>query len=42
MFSECEWGEDAAMRNCERVLKRQYTQIKETHDRIRNLEKKAA
>lgn len=51
ILSECEWGEDSAMRNYERVLKQnlppnvlpvvkhQYTQIKDAHNRIRNLEK---
>ena len=54
IISECEWGEDSALRNYERVLKQnlppnvlpvvkhQYTQIKQTHNRIRDLEKKAA
>jgi len=54
IISECEWGEDAALRNYERVLKQnlppnvlpvvkhQYSQIKEVHNRIRNMEKKAA
>jgi uncharacterized protein (TIGR02284 family) len=54
IISECEWGEDSALRNYERVLKQnlppsvlpvvkhQYTQIKEAHNRIRDLEKKAA
>jgi len=54
IISECEWGEDSALRNYERVLKQnlppsvlpvvkhQYTQIKEAHNRLRDLEKKAA
>lgn len=54
ILSECEWGDDSALRNYERVLrqnlppgvlpvvKHQYTRIKETHNRIRDLEKKAA
>jgi uncharacterized protein (TIGR02284 family) len=54
IISECEWGEDSALRNYERVLKQnlppnvlpvvkhQYTEIKETHNRIRLLEQKAA
>jgi len=54
ILSECEWGEDSALRNYERVLKQnlppnvlpvvkhQYTQIKEAHNRIRDLEKRAA
>jgi len=53
ILSECEWGEDSALRNYERVLKQnlppnvlpvvkhQYTEIKEAHNRIRNLEKAA-
>src|SRR5690242_8311075 len=54
ILSECEWGEDSALRNYERVLKQnlppnvlpvvkhQYTQIKGTRDRIREMERKAA
>jgi len=54
ILSECEWGEDSAMRNYERILKQhlpptvlpvvkhQYTQIKESHNYIRRLERKAA
>jgi len=54
IVSECEWGEDSALHNYERVLKQnlppnvlpvvkhQYTQIKDTHNRIRDLEKRAA
>jgi len=54
IISECEWGEDAALRNYERVLKQnlppnvlpvvkhQYTQIKQTHNHIRDLEQRAA
>ncbi len=51
VLSECERGEDSAVRNYERALKlnlppdvmslveRQFTQVKQTHDRIRSLEK---
>ena len=51
--SECEWGEDAALKNYERVLKQnlppnvlpvvkhQYTQIKDSHNRLHNLDKAA-
>jgi uncharacterized protein (TIGR02284 family) len=54
IVSECEWGEDAALRNYERVLKQnlppsvlpvvkyQYSQIKLNHSRIRDLEQRAA
>jgi uncharacterized protein (TIGR02284 family) len=54
ILSECEWGEDSGLRNYERVLKQnlphhvlpvvkhQYVQIKETHNQIRSLEKRAA
>lgn len=54
ILSECEWGEDSALRNYERVLKQhlpptvlpvvkhQYTQIKETHHHIHNVERKVA
>ena len=54
IISECEWGEDAALHNYERVLsqnlppnvlpvvKHQYTQIKDAHNRIRGMEKRAA
>src|SRR5262249_525437 len=54
LLSEWEWGDDTAMRNYERVLKQnlppnvlpvvkhQYTQIKGTRDRIREMERKAA
>jgi uncharacterized protein (TIGR02284 family) len=53
IVSECEWGEDAALRNYERVLKQnlqpnvlpvvkhQYTQIKQAHNRLRDMEKAA-
>jgi uncharacterized protein (TIGR02284 family) len=53
LISECEWGEDSALRNYERVLKQnlppnvlpvvkhQYTQIKDTHNRIHELERAA-
>jgi uncharacterized protein (TIGR02284 family) len=53
VIAECERGEDAALENYERVLKQnlppnvlpvvkhQYTQIKYTHDRIRDIEKAA-
>ena len=51
VISECERGEDSAVRNYQDALKenlpaelqttiqRQYTQVKEAHDRIRALEK---
>ncbi|HJU56296.1 MAG TPA: PA2169 family four-helix-bundle protein [Pyrinomonadaceae bacterium] len=51
VISECERGEDSAVRNYQDALKenlpaniqtvvqRQYTQVKEAHDRIRSLEK---
>ena len=54
ILSECEWGEDSALRNYERVLrqnlppgvlpvvKHHHTRIKESHNRLRDLEKKAA
>ena len=53
IVGECEWGEDAALRNYERVLKQslppnvwpvvkhQYTRIRETHDRLRDRKKAA-
>lgn len=54
ILSECEWGEDSALRNYERVLKQnlppsvlpvvkhQFSEIRETHKRIHDLERKAA
>jgi uncharacterized protein (TIGR02284 family) len=54
ILSECEWAEDAALRNYERVLKQtvppnvlrivkhQYTQIKRTRNRIHEMYRKAA
>jgi|SRR5579884_1842013 len=54
ILSECEWGEDAALRNYERVLKQnlpptvlptvkhQYTQIKDALHHLRGLQRKAA
>ena len=54
ILSECEWGDDTALRNYERVLKQnlppnvlpvvkhQYTEIKNTRNRIREMERKAA
>ena len=54
ILSECEWGEESALRNYERVLKQnlppnvlpvvkhQYTQIKDARNRVRDLEKRAA
>jgi uncharacterized protein (TIGR02284 family) len=54
IIAECERGEDAAVENYQRVLKQnlppnvlpvakhQFTQIKRSHDRIRNLQEKAA
>ena len=54
ILSECEWGDDSAVRNYERVLKQnlppgvlpvvkhQYTQIKDARNRIREMERKAA
>ena len=54
ILSECEWGENAALRNYERVLnqnlphnvlpvvKHHYMQIKDAHKQIRDLEKRAA
>jgi len=54
ILSECEWGDDTALRNYERVLKQnlppnvlpvvkhQYTEIKGTRNRIREMEKLAA
>src|SRR5207249_2447298 len=53
IVAECERGEDAALKNYERVLKQnlppnvlpvvkhQYTEIKRSHDRIRDQEKAA-
>jgi len=53
IVSECEWAEDAALHNYERVLKQnlppnvlpvvkhQYTQIKNSHSRLHDLEKAA-
>ena len=53
IVSECEWGEDSALRNYERVLKQnlppnvlpvvkhQYTRIKEAHNRLRDMEQAA-
>jgi uncharacterized protein (TIGR02284 family) len=53
IVSECEWGEDAALKNYERVLKQnlppnvlpvvkhQYTQIKDTHNRLHHRDKAA-
>jgi uncharacterized protein (TIGR02284 family) len=53
IVSECEWGEDSALRNYERVLKQnlppnvlpvvkhQYTRIKESHNRLRDMEQAA-
>jgi uncharacterized protein (TIGR02284 family) len=53
IIAECERGEDAAVSNYQEVLKQnlppnvlpivkhQFTQIKETHDRVRELEKAA-
>lgn len=54
IVAECERGEDAAVENYQRVLKQnlppnvlpvakhQFTEIKRSHDRIRDLKKKAA
>jgi uncharacterized protein (TIGR02284 family) len=53
LISECEWAEDSALHNYEHVLKQnlppnvlpvvkhQYTQIKDTHNRLHELEKAA-
>jgi len=53
VLAECERGEDSAVRNYEEALKKnlpesvrsliqkQYTQVKEAHDTIRDLEKRA-
>ena len=54
ILSECEWGDDATLRNYERVLKQNlppkvlpalkhhYTQIKGTRNRIRDMHRNAA
>ena len=54
VISECERGEDSAVKSYEEALKnnlpadvqmiveRQFLQVKETHDRIRSLEKRTA